>query len=255
MRKKLLFALGFFFLLSIILLLTRNSRPSLFFQGISQLLYTSPKSKLYSLSVSTDSGDEISKLREQNAKLREELVELEHLRKDNIALKSQFEEETLEPSQLLPANIIGFQGGITRPDVIILDKGKRDNVVAGQAVIVGKNLIGVIQSVSDQYSSVLLITNSSFSTVAKVSGGSALGVVNGAGEFLLFNQIAITDQINDGATVITRGEADVNGRKIPADLVIGVVESVRKVESEPFQSARIKSLVQIGYITRVFIWQ
>ncbi|HRN96074.1 MAG TPA: rod shape-determining protein MreC [Candidatus Levybacteria bacterium] len=255
MRKKLLIALAVFFLLSVGILLTKDSSPSLFIQGLAQSVYKNPKAALYSFSATANNTNQAEQLRQENIKLREKLVEFEHLQKDNDALKSQFEEEAIPSDELLPAQIIGFQGGIARPDVLIIDKGNRDDISKGQAVVVGKNLVGVIHAVGDRYSSVLLTTNPLFSTVAKVSSGDALGVIQGAGNFLLFDRVAITDELQKGDTVVTRGTVDAQTGGIPPDLVLGVIESVRKVESEPFQGAQVKSLVDSARLTRVFIWK
>lgn len=253
MRKKLLIALALFLSISVLVLLTKDSSPSLFIQGLAQSVYRAPKAALYSLSAAANPESELERLRTENIALREQLVTFEHLKKDNEALKSQFEEEAIESSTLLPAEIVGFQGGIANPDILIIDKGQRDGIVNGQAVVIGKNLVGVIQTAGDTYSSVLLVTNPSFSTVAKTSTQGALGIVQGTGDALLFDRVEITDEINKGDILVTRGTMEGDGNGIPPDLVLGVIDSIRKVDSEPFQGAQVKSLIDSDSLTRVFI--
>lgn len=254
MRKKLLVGLAVSGIISLLLILTRNSSPSLYLQGLVQQIFHAPKSALYDFTVSSSQGNELDKLKNENISLKEKLVELDNLEKDNTALRSQFEEGEIETHKLLPSKVIGFQGSIKNPDKIIIDKGLIDNLRAGQSVVIGKSLIGVVGDVSERYSTVILITDESFSTVAKTSQNSALGVVKGEGEFLLLDQIEITDSISENETIITRGTVDGSGIGIPPDLILGQVESVRKVESEPFQSAQVKSLVDTSKLTTVFVF-
>ncbi len=253
MRKKLLIGLAISVLISLILVVTRNTSASLYFQGIVQQLFHSPKASLYHFSVSSDPEKESDRLREENAQLRAKLSEMQNLKRDNDALRSQFEGESVELNSLLPAQVLGFQGSITNPEALIIDRGANDNVRKGQAVVIGKNIVGIIDTVSERYSSIVVVTSASFSTVAKTSENSVLGVIRGAGDFLLFNQVAITDTLEEGDTVLTRGTISTSGTGVPPDLIIGKVETVRKVESEPFQSAKVESLLDISRLTRVFV--
>jgi rod shape-determining protein MreC len=255
MRKRLLIALAGCLLFSIIILLTRSSAPSLFIQGVFQSIYQSPKEILYAVVMKTNEHSEIEKVRKENRMVRDQLTELKRLQADNEALRAQFENETISPDSLLPAEIIGFHGSMASPEVLIINKGKRDEVKTGQPIIIENNLVGVVDSVGERYSSVLVVTNPKFTTVAKTDSQDVLGIIQGGGEKLLLDKVAITDELKNGQTIITRGTVEESATGIPPNLVIGVIESVRKVESEPFQSAQVKSLVNTAHLTRIFILQ
>lgn len=254
MRKKLLIGLAICAVISLLLIVTRNSTISLYLQGVAQQTFHAPKSVLYDFTVSTGSENELGKLKKENIALKEKLVELENLKRDNVALRSQFEEGITEAHNLLPAKVVGFQGSITNPNKIIIDKGLRDNLRVGQSIVHGSNLIGTIGEVSDRYSSVILVTNESFSSVAKSSQDSALGVIKGEGDFLLLDQVEITDSISEDDMILTRGNVEESGLGIPPDLILGKVVSIRKVDSEPFQSAQVRSLVETSKLTTVFVY-
>jgi rod shape-determining protein MreC len=253
MRKRLLIALAGCFFLSILIFFTRNSRPSLFIQGIFQSIYEAPKSLLYELAVKTNEKSEIVLLRKENSHLRSKLAVVQQMQKDNVALRSQFEEGIVDSNSLLLSDVIGFQGGVLNPEMLIVNKGIRDQVQKGQPVIIENNIIGVVHSAGEKYSSITLVTNSQFTTVAKTEPNDVLGVVQGTKDALIMDRVAITDTLEKGSTVLTRGSIDKDGRGVPPNLIIGVIESVRRVESEPFQSAQIKSLVDIPHLTKVFI--
>ena len=253
MRKKLLIGIGICVVISLIIVGTRTAPLSLFFQGLVQNLYQAPKTALYNFSVSAESGSELEHLKQENATLRARFVEIDHLKKDNAALKSQFEEEKIKSNTLIPASIVGFHGPVNNPQVIVINRGAQDNLKIGQAVIVGNSLVGIIDTISDQYSSVTVVTNSTFSTVAKTNENGALGVIKGSDDFILFDRVAITEKLEKGNTVLTRGSLSNQKGGIPPDLIVGKVAAVRKIESEPFQSAQIESLIDIGRLTRVFV--
>lgn len=253
MRKKLLIALALFFGLSLVLFLTRKSPIPQFFQGIIQSVYHTPKSALYDFANIESTDDEVSRLREENRKLLAQMSDYTELKKDNEALKSQFEEQSSASSTLLPARIVGFQGSLSMPEVIVIDEGVQGGVHAGMAIVVGKNLVGVVEQVSQKYSSVRLVNNPTFSLVAKTEKTDALGVAKGSGNLIVFDRVAITDTLAKDDILLTRGSVDTQKGGIDPGLIIGKIVSVRKVESEPFQSAQVKSLVDIAHLTRVFV--
>lgn len=253
MRKKLLIALALFFGLSFVLYLTRKSFLLQFFQGVIQSVYHTPKSALYEFANTESTDNELSRLREENRKLLAQMSDYAALKKDNEAFKSQFEEQSIPSSTLLPAKIIGFQGSLSMPEVVVIDEGLSSGVSEGMAVVVGKNLVGVVEQVSQNYSSVRLMNNPSFSLVAKTEQTNALGVAKGSGNLIVFERVAITDTLEKDDILLTRGSVDVKKGGIEPGYVIGKIVTIRKVESEPFQSAQVKSLVDISHLTRVFV--
>lgn len=252
MRKKLLTALAFFFALSLFLYMTRNTIVVAFFQRITQGIYHAPKATLYEMGVGKEENTQLSQLKKENTKLIEQMVEYERIKNDNKALQDQFQEEVIDSQKLLPARIVGFQGPISSPKSIIIDKGTLDHVAKGMPVVVGKSLIGVVNTPTATYSSVNLVNNTFFSTVAKTTDNKALGVVKGNNGAIIFERVAITDTLSKNDIVLTKGDVGENG-KIPPDLIIGKIESINKIASDPFQTAIISSYIDISRLTRVFV--
>lgn len=250
MRKRLLLGLAGCLFLSILVLLTRNTRPSLFVQGLIQSVYESPKVLFYTLIATASEDKELERLKKENRALRSQLVEFHALQKDNEALRAQFEEGTNASDSILIAEVIGFQGGLANPDVLILNKGLTSAVKKGQAVVIDKALIGVIDTVGEKYSSVRVITHPDFKSVAKTDPDGVLGVIQGTGDRLLLDRVAITDELQVGQVVVTRGT-----NELPPNIIIGKIETVRKEDSEPFQSAQVTAFVDTAHLTRVFILQ
>jgi rod shape-determining protein MreC len=197
----------------------------------------------------------VKKLEETNLDLLSQIVSVEKLKKENAALSDQFQTSYPQSMQLLKADIIGapdFIPGVSVPDVFILNKGAKDNVRQGCAVIIKDNLVGVISNVSDNLSKVNLVNNSSVSFTAKTQNG-AVGVIKNAGALTLDN-ILLSEDIRMGELVLTKGDIDNDGVGIPQDLVVGKIISVEKNPSSLFQRAKVESFVNFGNLLTVFVY-
>jgi len=154
---------------------------------------------------------------------------------------------------LLPVTIVGARGLILSPQEFVIQAGRRDGVTVGSAVIYEKNLVGVIKKVTEHYAQVVLPTHYDFSTLARVAETNVLGVVRGEDDFIVFDNVAISEKLDKGAHILTKGEQDKNGNGLPPDLIIGRVEAVNKVENRPFQNAQVSPLIEYAKLQTVFV--
>jgi rod shape-determining protein MreC len=197
----------------------------------------------------------IKKLENENLDLLSRLSSFEKLKKENLALSDQFQTSYPKSNQLLKANIIGVPGfipGVSIPTIFILDKGAKDNVKKGDAVIIKDNLIGVISQVSENLSKVDTVNNSSSSFTAKTQNG-AVGIING-GINLTLEGILLSEEIRTGEIILTKGNISNDGSGILPDLIVGKVISVEKNPSDLFQRAKIESYVNFANLTSVFVY-
>src|SRR3989344_8287008 len=144
MRKRAFLPVGIFILLSILIFLNNNSAPVKFITGFVQDIFSAPKTFLYGLKTNSrgDGNIEIRNLKEENARLVKKFIEFERIKKDNEALRSQFEAETAKNYRLIPAHVIGFLGKFQFPSSLIVDRGEVDGIKTEMAAIVGQNLVG-----------------------------------------------------------------------------------------------------------------
>lgn len=246
-------------MLPVSLFLILSALISLFSQKIStpfdfiSHLSSFPRAFLYSSVHAETKPTELDLLKQENTDLRAKLVKLSSFQADNSALRSQFEDTILPPQTLLPAKAIGFMGTLDKPTELLLDQGGNSGIKEGMAVVSGHILIGKIKKVTPWNCELVLTVSKKFSTLGSASGNGATGVVSGEEDFILFDNVVITDTLSKGETVVSKGEVDANGVGIPADLIIGEVVSVNKSESSPFQSAFIKTLINFKKLTTVFI--
>lgn len=202
-------------------------------------------------------GTSTNLLKEEDLSLSQKLVDQSKLAADNKALRDQFQTQNIKSTSLVEANIVGspsFIPGITLPENFILDKGSNDNLKVGQPVIYKDNLVGVISQTSGNFSKVTLLTNVSFSTTAQTLSVSAMGVAKGqgGGEIILDN-VLLSQSLKTGDLVVTKGDLDVSGQGIPANLVLGKIVSVNKTPSSLFQIAKIKTLLDFASLSQVFV--
>lgn len=202
-----------------------------------------------------NSADE--KLQQENISLRQQLVGMQKLQTENKALHDQFETTDVPTTNVLPAAVIGdpqFIPGISAPETLILNKGTADGLATGMAVIYEKNIIGMLTKVTDHASLVTLVSNKATSFTAQTSGTNAQGVLAGQGNgVMVLGSVLLSDKLQVGDMVVTTGSTDLAGHGLPAGFIVGKIISVDKNPSSLYQTASVKSLLQIEKLSTVFV--
>ncbi|CAN5154552.1 hypothetical protein BH09PAT1_BH09PAT1_2110 [soil metagenome] len=200
---------------------------------------------------------ELQKLKDENSDLRIKLAGLQTQQKEIQALRDQFQISTPQSSLLLSTQIIGlkaFLPGVSLPEQLVIDKGKKDGVKTNDAVVYKNNLIGKVVVANDRVSLVDLAFKKGFSVTATTTGSNALGISNGQGQgSILLNNVVLSDTLNSGDMLITKGGTDSDESGIPPNLVIGKITSVDKKASSLFQTANVQPQIDITRVTHLFI--
>lgn len=200
---------------------------------------------------------EQSLLKKQNLDLAKKLVDQQKLIEDNKALRNQFDTAIINTQNLMPANIVGspsFIPGISNPESLVLDKGKKDGVKKGQAIAYKDNLIGVVEKTGDNYSKILLVSSPSFSLTAKTLQDKALGTIKGqgAGQIILEN-VLLSQKLSKNDLVITSGNVNEEGFGVYPNLILGKIITINKNASSLFQSAKVQPLIDVSELSTLFI--
>ncbi len=202
-------------------------------------------------------GGEVKKLQEENRALYKKIVAQKNLENEVKALRDQFATTTVTSADLLPASIIGSPGfvpSVTLPEYYIIDKGEKDGVIISQAVIVGSNIVGFIQSVTNHTARVQLISQKNTTFTAKTNGTGAVGVVTGKGNGdIVFDNVLLSDSLKVSDVVVTKGDVDINGKGVIPNLIIGKIVAIDKKPSALFQVAKVQSLVDFSHVATVFV--
>lgn len=189
-----------------------------------------------------------AKLREENMQLLNQLTKQKELERENQALRDQFNTPNPSSSELLPAAIVGIL-----EDKIIIDKGEIDGLKPGNIVVYKDNLIGRIVKLSERVSVVDLLTSKNITLTAKGPNSESLGVVRGDGTGIILDNVVLSEKLEKGNVIVTKGDIDENGSGFPPDLVVGKITTINKKPSSLFQTADVESLIDFNRMETVFI--
>jgi rod shape-determining protein MreC len=253
MQKRPIIPLLIFLFLAILILLSNNFPPLRFISGAVGDIFRAPKALLYGFKTGDADSLQVKKLKDENAKLVQKLIDYDRTMRDNEALRSQFESAQTRQYKLLPARILGFSGSFANPASLVIDRGADDGIKVNMGVLLQNNLIGKIGKVTPSYAQVSLSLNGAFTTLAKTSDTNAAGIARGNSDFILLDRVSINDTLNTGSILLTAGDIDDSGVGVPPDLVIGKIVSVNRASSLPFQTAKVESSVKFGQLENAFV--
>lgn len=193
----------------------------------------------------------ITELEDRLAQFQGELVELREVASDYERLSRLLNYETTrENEDFLTANVIASDDPNTLLRTIMIDRGSRDGVARGMAVVTDQGMIGRVLRVAASASQVLLITDPSSAVSGRLQTSRTVGsVVGDLSGSLTMTFIPLNAEVNPGDLVITSGL----GGNLPGGLVIGQVTSVQQFESELYQEATIRSLNNFDTLEIVLI--
>jgi rod shape-determining protein MreC len=184
----------------------------------------------------------IAELQTENHQMKEMALENERLRK-----LLQFKEKISTP--LVAAEVIG-QDPTSWFKSVTVNKGEKDGVRKGMAVISPEGVVGQILKTSPHYATVLLITdyNSAIDTI--VQRNRAKAIVEGKGENRCqLKYLLRTEEVTVGDIVVTSGL----GGNFPKGLKVGEIRNVEKKGHGIFQYAELIPGVDLTKLEEVFI--
>lgn len=187
---------------------------------------------------------EIESLKVENAKLKEDLQELDDLRRQfNFA--EAFNAETLS------GRVIGKTSDEAR-QIIIINRGLSSGVEENNAVLSPEGaLIGVVKKVFINTSEVALLTDPSSIINVKIQGiDNGIGVLKGEhGVSLVMESIEKTANAEKGQAVVTSGLGGI----LPHGLVAGQISEVFSVESDLFKAAKVEPITSYRTLENIFV--
>ncbi|VAW07392.1 hypothetical protein MNBD_ACTINO01-1571 [hydrothermal vent metagenome] len=173
-----------------------------------------------------DAASNIAGLRDENERLRAQVRETEAQLRETKAL-----EETVAQLELINGlEVAGdlatvtarmYASGPTAFDnVRYIDKGAKDGIVAGQAVIDEDGLVGRVDLVSANDARIRLITDPIVSVGVRVQSTNETGIVSGRGDGpLRLEMFRAKETVRGGSLVVT------DGSRFPPGIVVGVVRA------------------------------
>lgn len=241
-------ALILLILLSLIIL-SQNKNPNV--QKIRAIAFgsfatvTSVISDLFSV---TDLKRENEELRETNANLMLQISRLREFGIVNKELKDLLAFKDTTGFPLIPASIVSRSLSMTQ-NTITINAGKKDGVLPGMPVINDKGFIGIVSSVSEDFSIARTLNNVDLRLTVMDERSRINGILKWTGEELIIINIPNTFDVQAGDRIITSDVSSI----VPIPIPVAIVEEFRRGESGVFSYIRVKPFVDLTPVENVFI--
>ena len=196
----------------------------------------------------------VESLSQENAELREKLVDYDNTLQENEQLKVQLEITEEEPENTLRA---ATSIGRDPNDVFYgfsIDQGTLAGVEVGDPVITQQGLVGIVSQAYATTSKVTNILSEDVNVSAVVPARGESGVISSditsaSAGLLRLNYLSSETQVQPGDIVTTSGA----GSTYPKDIIIGEVQSVQKSENDISYYAIVKPYEDLTDVRDVFV--
>ena len=182
---------------------------------------------------SLDKGQRVEALEAENFELRALGSRMAGLAAENARLRALLGSTSQLESDTLIAEVLSLEQRLDRHR-LILDKGERDGVRVGQAVIDSTGLLGQVTQVMPGLSKVTLVTDPSHAVpmLNKRTGQQIIAEGTGDRQQLSVRFISVSADIRVGDSLLTSGL----GRRFPRGYPVGEITNIKIIPGESFQS-------------------
>ena len=208
-----------------------------------------------------DAKGQVDALREENRRLRQEIIVNQQAAEENARLRELygFRAPPAYPGdfEVVGAAVIGYPPS---PFVQHLDiaAGWVDGVRLNDPVVNGEGLVGRITRVSDRTAQVTLLTDEKIAVSGAVLGRQAAGIVRrerAGSDQLVLETVPKRYVVRRGDRVVTAGsERGETLRSLyPRGIPIGEIVSVGQTDIDPFKRVQVEPYVDFGSIDSVLV--
>jgi len=189
------------------------------------------------------------RLKQKVAELETENHQMEEMKLANERLRQLLQFRAKNSPSMVGAEVIGQDPSSWFKSVTI-DKGERDGVKLGMAVVSPTGVIGQILKTAPHCATVLLITDYNSAVDSIVQRTRAKAIVEGKGESRCqLKYLLRTEEVAVGDVVVTSGL----GGNFPKGLMVGEVKKVDKKGHGVFQYAELVPSVDFAQLEEVFV--
>lgn len=194
-------------------------------------------------------------LKEENAALKNQLLDYEETKQDLAELEQFMGIKEEHPDDVLsdPCSIIGY---VTNDPFhsFIIDKGSNDGIALQDPVVTSEGVVGVISEVTSTYSIVETICSPNLSIGAMSATGSDTGIVEGEVSLAKNDQCRMIylerdTKLKEGALIKTSGSSGL----FPQGYLIGTVEEIDMMDSGLSKYAVLTPAVDFSSLTSVMV--
>jgi len=194
-------------------------------------------------------------LKEENERLRltnaELMLQLSKLRKDALLideLKNSLSLKDTSKIDLISSRVISrFSNNYQ--ETLTINAGKKNGVEIGMPVISDKGLVGIVFSVSDEFSILKTLRNNSLNLTVKSERTGEQGILKWKSNSLRIINVPKTYQIKKGDRIVTSELSSIVSVVVP----VGAAYSVENVETGIFNEIIVGPFVDYNKIEYVFV--
>ncbi len=195
-------------------------------------------------------------LKEENEILIRENINLKNRFLQNYKLSHLPKKEILDSLyiqnyRIVSGNIIQSSIKKTR-NFLTIDVGRLQGVEAGNGVVSSDGIVGVIKTVSNNYSVVLPIINTDFKVSCRINRNQYYGSLYWNGEFYkkaILQDIPFHVSVQKGDSLFTTGFSSI----FPTGELVGLVDKVEKKEGENFYFISVELSVDFKSLRSVYV--
>lgn len=193
--------------------------------------------------------EENEQLRQEMAKLREQLDEYSAAYSRNRFLETalEFKQQNTFPRRM--ARVVGKDPSYWF-QTLIVDRGENDGVVTGMVARTSQGVVGQVVQVSDNYSKILLANAPSSAIDAIVQSSRVRGILKGAGEQgYSLHYVLKNAEVKVGDKIVTAGIGGV----FPAGITLGHVSKVHAKRRGMFFDIVVEPAVDFSRLEFLYI--
>ncbi|RVU25800.1 rod shape-determining protein MreC [Sandaracinomonas limnophila] len=190
-------------------------------------------------------------LSQENARLQNELFQLRNKQNAPSELPYFASQAVLRQYQLSAAKII-VQSTHASQNYLTIDKGFRDGIRPGMAVISSTGIVGKVISCTENLSLVISVLNTINSVSGKIKKNGELGFVKWSGwqpEVVDFMDVSKYKKVSKGDTIVT---SDYNS-VFPRDIPIGVVAKLGIKDDGNFHDIKVLLFTKFNTLQYVYV--
>lgn len=181
---------------------------------------------------------EIEKLKEENAKLRNELLQRKSADAELEQLKSVLDLAGRAGYKVLATRVISQGASTSFSQSITIDAGSTSGVRQNMTVVSGEGLVGVVKESYLNSALVMLATDPDFKVGVRIAGTQQIGILSGRGSKRAELQLLDNQQIvKVGDVLLARGST--NNRPFVPGIPVGVISAVDNTAGSIAQTATV----------------
>lgn len=182
--------------------------------------------------------NEIEKLKADNARLKNQLLQRKSADAELAQLKSVLDLAGRAGYKVLAARVISQGASTSFTQTITIDAGTTSGVRQNMTVVSGEGLVGVVKESYLNSALIMLATDPDFKVGVRIAGTQQIGILSGRGSKRAELQLLDNQQIvKVGDVLLARGST--NNRPFVPGIPIGVISAVDNTAGSIAQTASV----------------